>query len=217
MRERAERLHQFCKTVDRRRAAGVPVRKAVTYFAWFWKDRPYRTAPHIKARLSRSTLVRLYYRWRRNGKSPDCFALHYVDRLPLVPLEIVHAFLAACATPGVIHWSQALRLTDLKGLSFPRVFSALPERARQTIRETFTARRHAQIEVRKLVNQVQGQMRRLVAADAAKSRKLMRLAEFVYRRPASRTVESTCQGGKAPIQRSGAIFNGILKGVANVS
>src|ERR1017187_10674532 len=54
--ERAERLHLCCKTIERSRTRGVSVRKAVRYFAWFWKDRHYRTAPHVKARFKRATL-----------------------------------------------------------------------------------------------------------------------------------------------------------------
>ena len=75
------------------------------------------------------------------------------------------------------HYSQAFRLVDLKGFSYGRIFSALPDRLRQTIRETFLARREAEIEARKLTRQLRGQMHRLIVADSTRIRRLKKLAE----------------------------------------
>src|ERR1035437_3377453 len=151
MRQWANWLHQICKSIERQSAAGRSVRKAARHCAWVWKSRSYRTAPQIKVRFAQATLVNRYYQWLREGKSPDCFVLHYADRLPPVTPEIVRGFVVACATPGVTRWRQARKLTDLKGLSFHRVFAALPTRMRRVILDTFTARKQAEIDARKFL------------------------------------------------------------------
>jgi hypothetical protein len=233
-RERAERLHQFCKTVERQRAAGVSVRKAVKHFAWFWKDRPYRTAPHIKARFGGPTLVALYYYWRRNGKSPGCFALHYADRLaPITPKEM-RRFLDACGNAGTISPSQATILAGFERARACRIRARLPGPLVRQIKKIFKARRLAkiearrlasqfreqkhllEIEARKLVKQSQGQKHRLLAADAARSRKLTRLAESFIRGRRVAGVESTSLEGKAPLQAIQGPLQANLKGVGNV-
>ena len=211
--ERAERLHRFCKSIERRRAAGVSVRKAVTYFAWFWKDRPYRTAPHIKAHFSGPTLVSLYYRWRRNGKSPACFALHYADRLAPVTLEQMRRFLGACGKAGTESLSQATTLAGLGRAAACRIRTRLPRPLVRQIKGNFKERRQAKLKARAAVKHFRWQMRVQKAAESARSRKLKRLADsFVARRGVS-GVDSTSRRAKAPIQATGAIFKRVLQGV----
>src|ERR1017187_8932789 len=201
-RERAERLHRFCKSIERRRAAGVSVRKAVTYFAWFWKDRPYRTAPHIKARFIRSTLVKLYYRWRRNGKSPACFVLHYADRMAPVTREQMRRFLGACRKAGTVSLSQATTLAGLGRAAACRIRTRLPGPLVRRIKGIFKERRKAELETRGDAKKFQGRKRRRLAAESARSRKLNRLEKsFVARRGVS-GVDSTSRRAKAPIQAS---------------
>jgi hypothetical protein len=158
----------------------MSVRKAVKHFAWFWKDRHYRTALHFKARLSRSTLVVLYYRWRRSGKSPACFALHYADRLAPVTPEKVRAFLGACATAGTKSMSQAARLTGgLKSNRPSRVISRLPNVLVQRIKGIFKERRQAELKARAAVKQLQREMRQLLDADRRRVSGLKKLAKLV--------------------------------------
>ena len=232
MRERAERLHRACKTIERQRAAGVSVRKAVKHFAWFWKDRHYRTAPHIKARFSRSTLVILYYHWRRNGKCPGCFALHYADRLAPVTPEEMGRFMDACGKTGTVSLSQAAILAGFERAKACRIRARLPGPLVRQIRKIFKARRLGEIEARKLVKQFQGQKHRLeieverlanrfrgqkhrlLAADAARSRKLTRFSEsFIGGRGVS-GVESTPEGAAIKIQGTGAFFRQVPQEVA---
>ena len=212
-RERTERLHRFCKSIERRRAAGVSVRKAVTYFAWFWKDRPYRTAPHIKARFSGTTLVILYYRWRRNGKSPACFVLRYSDRMAPVTREQMRRFLGACGKAGTESLSQATTLAGLGRAAACRIRTRLPRPLVRQIKGNFKERRQAKLKARAAVKHFRWQMRVQKAAESARSRKLKRLADsFVARRGVS-GVDSTSRRAKAPIQATGAIFKRVLQGV----
>jgi hypothetical protein len=206
MRERAERLHRICKGIERQRAKGVSVRKACTHLAWVWKDRSYRTAPHIKCRFSRSTLVVLYYHWRRNGKSPGCFALHYSDRLaPLKPADI-RRFLAACGKAGTVALSQAAKLAGFDRAKAGRVRARLPRQLVDQVKAVFKERRKAELAARAAVKQFRWKMRLRLIVDAARGRKINRLAEsFIGRRDASGG-ESTSRRPKAPIQATGAFF-----------
>ena len=95
------------------------------------------------------------------------------------------------------------------------------------IRKIFKARRLGEIEARKLVkqfreqehsleieartlaNQVQGQKQRLLAADAARSRKLTRLSESFIRGRGVSGVESTPERAAINIQATGAFFKGV--------
>ena len=108
---------------------------------------------------------------------PECLALRFAATLPAVPVETLKTFVKACAVPGITHWSQAFRLTEAQGASFQRVFSAVPERARRIIRETFAARRQAEIAARKLVRQFSVQTHALLAADVTRSRRLVKLSD----------------------------------------
>jgi hypothetical protein len=108
-----------------------------------------------------------------------------------------------------------LRLIDRKGFSSSRLLAALPDQALRTIRKAFAARRQAEIEARKLVKRHQGQLHRLLAADAAWSGKLTRLANsFIGRRERGGCLD-TCSTAGAPVQTCSANFRGILKEVTN--
>jgi hypothetical protein len=157
-----------------------------------------------------------YYRWRRNGRTPECIAVRFISKLPAVPPEILQAFVAACAVAGVTHFSQALRLTDSKGFSFHRILAALPDQVLRAIRETFAARRQAEIEARKLVKQFQGQLRRLLAADVARSQKLTRFEDSFIEGQGVSGVDSASLSGQAPVQATGAFFKGVGKVVAKL-
>ena len=196
--ERAALLHRFCQTVDRRRAAGVSVRKAVKYFAWFWKDRPYRTAPHIKARFSRPTLVALFYRWRRAGKSPDCFALHYSDRLAPVTAEEIRRFADACARADTVSFRRAVRLAGFEASVGYRILARLPGGLIQGLKGIFKDRRQARIEAEGAIRKFKAEERRRLATERARGRKAMRLLnDFIGRRGCG-GVEILPAGGQRP-------------------
>ena len=173
-REYAQVLHRLFTRVEKRCKNGLSQEKALRRR---WYGPHYHTARRINARLGPERLRARFYHWKRNGKTPECLALRLASKWPPVPTETVRAFVGACAVAGVKHYSQAFRLVDLKGFSYSRIFSALPDRLRQTIRETFLARRQAEIEARKLTRQLRGQMHRLIVADATRIRRLKKLAE----------------------------------------
>ena len=206
MRERAERLHRACKTVERQRTAGVSVRKAVKHFAWSWKDRHYRTAPHIKARFSRSTLVILYYHWRRNGKCPGAFALHYADRLAPVTPEEMRRFLDACGKAGTVSLSQAAKLAGFERAKACRIRTRLPGPLVRQIKRIFKERRKAELDARAAVKQFNWKMRVRLAADAARGRKVKLLSDSFIGSRGGSGVDSTLGGAAIKIQATDAFF-----------
>ena len=199
-RERARRLHRLCKAVERRRSAGISVRKAVRYFAWFWRNRPYRTAPHIKAKFKRPTIVALYYHWRRNGKSPDCFAQRYGGRLGPVTRREMRRFLGACGKAGTVSLSQAAKLAGFDRAKACRIRVRLPRQLVDQIKGIFKERRKADREARAAVKRLRWQSGLWRSADVGRKRKLERLCESLIGRRAASGVESTSQRSKAPIQ-----------------
>jgi hypothetical protein len=132
--------------------------------------------------------------------------VQFISKLPPVPIEVVRGFVEACAVPGVTHFSQAFRLTESNGLSYWRVLAALPDQALRVIRETFAARRKAEIEGRKRLRRFQAQMHRVLAADACRGRKLKRLLESFETSREGSGVDSTSEGAAIKIQGTGAFF-----------
>jgi hypothetical protein len=83
----------------------------------------------------------------------------------------------------------------------------------QRIKGIFKERRKAERETRADVKQFKWKMHVRLAADAARGRKLERLADsFIGRRGVS-GVESTSLRAKAPVQATGAIFKAVPQGV----
>lgn len=196
---------------------GVSVRKAVKFFTWFWRDRSYRTAPHIKAKFGQATLVALYYRWRRHGKSPNCFALHYAARLaPLRPKQM-RRFMGACGKAGTVSLGHAAKLAGFERAIYCRIRSRLPATLVKRIKGVFKERRRAELEARADVKALQGRMRRRLAADAVRSRLVKRLAgSFIGRRERG-GYPDTCSAAEGVIQPPTAIFKAVGKGVTSGS
>jgi hypothetical protein len=210
--ENAETLHRLFTRVETRRQQGLSVDKALRRR---WYGPRFHSAQRVKVRHGQSRLRILYYHWRKSGMTPACLALRFACKLPPVPPETVRAFVGACAVAGVTHFSQAFRLTGSKGFSYRRILAAVPDQVLRAIRGTFKARRQAEILARQQLAQFQGQMHRLLTADASRSRKLKRRSDFVYRASGCREIESIPSGQKTLIQSCSANFNGILKGVSN--
>jgi hypothetical protein len=75
--------------------------------------------------------------------------------------------------------SQAAHLAQTGNIRFNRILSAMPERVRQKIKEAFKARRAAELEARRAVELMQSEMRKRLATDAARARRLNKLAETI--------------------------------------
>jgi hypothetical protein len=213
MRERAERLHRIFKAVERQRAGGMPVRRAVQYHAWFCKHHPYRTAPHVKSGFSSATLVVMYYHWRRSGKSPDCFELHYVTRLAPVTPKQMRRLVRACGKFGTVSFSQAARLAGLNRALACRILSRLPCALAAQLKGIFRERRREGLEARAAETAFERKKRRRLAVDAVRSRKMQKLAGSSTGRRGRGRVDSTSRQLEAAVQGAGAIFKRVLQEV----
>lgn len=173
--ERADRLHRFCKSVERRRAAGVSVRRAVEYFAWFWRDRSYRTAPKIKAKFSRSRLVVLYYLWLRSGRSPGCFVVNYGGRRAPVTAEQLRAFVGALARAGSL--ADAARIAGFQDGRPERLLGRLPGRLIVRLKRFFKERAKVAAQDQAAILGLGRELRRLRAAPRLRRLALTKFAE----------------------------------------
>lgn len=91
--ERVKLAHRICTRIAGRVARGHSIGKSFTYFAWYWRDRFYRTDPGRRVRLSRPTIIRLYYQWQKNGQTPDSLRLCYGRRGgPKLPMKLAARF-----------------------------------------------------------------------------------------------------------------------------
>ena len=155
--ERAIMLERICTSIEGRRERGQSLRQAVTWPAWYWKGRRYRTAPQVRVRLSCARLKTLYYRWVNHDRKPEAFALHYEPRCLQVSGAMLRQFLEACAAPGVCCMMAAWRQIGPAGISYGLLTRALPRETRQAIR------------------QAHGERRRILAAERRLTRRILRL------------------------------------------
>lgn len=209
-RERAEILHRLFTRVEVLREQGLSVRIALRRR---WYGPRFHSARRIRVRWSTSSLVGLFYKWRKGGKTPECLALHYLSKLAPVPPEVARAFVVACGAAGVTHFSQAFRRIDPKGFSYRRVLAVVPDQVLRAIRDTFAARRQAASEAREREKGFQAQTHRATAADKVRGQRLTRLANSLIGRRGGSGVESTSLTGSRPVQPTGAIFKPVLRGV----
>lgn len=143
-RERARRLHFIFLRIERRRAAGQSLRRAVRWFAWYWKDRTYKCDPHRAMRFSSNTLVRLFYRWQNGGRTPEALVLHYRSgRSKLGPAKLTQ-MARACATPGVRSFLEAWRQIPNAPATHSAFRHAMPAQLRTILVELCDARRRVE-------------------------------------------------------------------------
>ena len=167
-RSRAEELHIFCTDVELLNNRGIPVCQAV---------RDCKPSRYSGVHLSDQRLRALWYDWKRSGKSLDRLSVHYPRKA--VPAAAVKAFIHACATPGVMRWSQAARLVNLENFRVDRIVSAIPNASRRKIRHAFDARRAVELDSRKAVSRLQAKMQRRLLNDKRRSEGLRKIAEAI--------------------------------------
>ncbi len=98
--ERAKLLHTICRHVERRLPKDGILR-AARRFARRWNGRSFRCEPTRKLRLGGSTLVRFFYQWKKAGRCPAAFQLHFQAGTAPVPGTLVEMFAKACQAEGV--------------------------------------------------------------------------------------------------------------------
>lgn len=153
-RERARRLHRVCTAIESAQQAGKPLRVALRYSVRSARHAHYRSEPSRAIHLSRPTIIRAYYTWRKHGRNPHALALGYrsANTVTLTPGQI-RKFTRAASAPGVRSVEPAIRqlaqalccsartirrklpaplARALRGLHRARAIHAAAERAFQT-------------------------------------------------------------------------------------
>ncbi len=140
--ERARRAHLICLCIERRQANGKSLKEAIYWPSYAWRSQFFRCDSSRPIRLSRSTLIRLYYQWRRGGKCLAALSLGYPPRLrlPAATLtKIVERVLASKAKDLRAAW----RDTPDCPAGYSALLSALGLEARKAIKALILARRRA--------------------------------------------------------------------------
>lgn len=70
-------MHRIFRCIEGRVERGQSLHKAVTWFAWYYRNRTYRRRPGRKILFTYKTILRRYYRWKADGRTPAAAALKY--------------------------------------------------------------------------------------------------------------------------------------------
>ena len=164
---------RFCETVERRRAEGLSLHKAMRGFVarrGAWKARRRRPAKFF----SRGGLIRIYYRWVNCGKAPEALLQHWCYAGP-VDSEALRAFIQAAAHPGVRSVAGACKTVDLTQASPHRIFKALPAGVVLKIKAAFRERRQAEVLPRQAKRRLRAELAGLRMAEQVRSRRIRAL------------------------------------------
>jgi hypothetical protein len=96
--EKARRLHRRFRSAEAGAQRGKPVTKSLRRFAWYWKDRSFRTDPKRKFQFSLATLLRLYRQWQRGGCVVSALYPRYRPAGANIPAPVVCRFMEFCAS-----------------------------------------------------------------------------------------------------------------------
>lgn len=100
-------LQRICKGAEKRLQCRRGVHRALRAAAWRWKNRCYRCDSSRRVRLSLNSLVAIYYRWVRAGKTPEAFTLNYRSCPPKVSARLIADFIRVCGEPGIYSMLEA--------------------------------------------------------------------------------------------------------------
>jgi hypothetical protein len=150
-RERAQTLARLCRAIQRRRDGGMSLRKALKWPSWYWRqDRRYRCDHSRRVQISRGSLTRFYYAWRRSGKSLDAFELGYKVKFRMPARGQVRAFIRSCSTSRSLQ--AAYRNFSGRGKSVPAwlLIRGIPRHAKRVIKAAQRRRRQHETALREI-------------------------------------------------------------------
>ena len=140
-RERMQRLARICRCIDRGRQQGKRIRKMVILHAWRWRGRHYKCDPERRIRFRASTLLRIYYQWKRGGRTQAAIALRYRSGNRKLPAGKVLELARACAQPGVRSFHQAYGQVANPRATVSAFWHAMPAQVRERLAALCAARR----------------------------------------------------------------------------
>jgi hypothetical protein len=134
--------------VEGRCAGGQSLHKAVRWFAWYWRNRFYKSDPSRPIRLSAQTIIRLFYRWKSEGRTPGAVALRYRSSLQkLAPGDVIE-LARRCLAPGARSFSGTWRELPNPRASSSAFSYATQPALRERLAALFAARRALKREER---------------------------------------------------------------------
>ncbi len=140
--ERARKVNLICGCIARRMARGQTLESAVTYFVWAHAYSFYRCEPSRPFRLSRKTLVRLFYQWKNGGRTPQALTLRYRPARAKLSETKLARFVNACLQPAICSYAAAHKRTRVSQPGLSAFQKALPAPIRAAISKLFYQRRH---------------------------------------------------------------------------
>jgi hypothetical protein len=118
--------------------------------AWRWRGRHYKSDPGRPIRFAYSTLLRVYYAWRRGGHTPAAIALRYRPGKRRLGLGQEREIVRACLNPQVTSFSGAYGRLPAPGVSESEYRYLMGRENRELIGQLFFAHRQAASIERKL-------------------------------------------------------------------
>lgn len=139
--ERTRRVHRICGCIERRLARGQTLEQSVAYFVWYHAHSVYHCDPARPFRLSRKTLVRLFYQWKKGGRTPQAIALHYRPARAKLSQPKLSRFVQSCLASGTGSYRAAFTRLKKPAATVSAYQKALPRSARAALTELFAAER----------------------------------------------------------------------------
>lgn len=142
--ERVCRLLHILRGLDRRVLAGQSLIRSAARAARRWRGHHYKSRPGGTVQFSQKTLIRLFYLWRRNGRTAEALQLRYrpIVRRKVRPEDVVN-LLQACASPEITSLRQAYRQLKTPMGSESAYRHNITPGQRRLLSDLFTARRQA--------------------------------------------------------------------------
>jgi hypothetical protein len=113
------------------------------WFAWRWNGKPYASDPTRRMRLAPSTILRLYYQWKKGSRSLAAIELHYRGPQKL-PSRDVLALARLCLAPGTRSFTDAWRQVPNPPATYNAYWHAMPGDLRKLFSALFATRRHVE-------------------------------------------------------------------------
>src|SRR5579884_629334 len=136
--ERARRLHKVCIGIEKSIRKGHTLRRAMRWSLRTARNQGfYRADASRRIRVSRGTLLRLYYQWKRNGRCQQAFALRYrtPHKFDLSPSQL-REFINVASSPTVGNIGTAIdRCARAWQISSRTLLRRLPVALRNDIRQ----------------------------------------------------------------------------------
>lgn len=168
--ERAQLVHDICGDIAARRDKREKLSDCIRLYVRRFNGNPYRCDASRRLALSKTTLTRAYYQWRRGGEVAAAVRLNYARaNRPKVSAPALRSFVAICFQPGINSGKQAfarlgrrrletftrLHRPPLAGVTYSTLLRYLPPGVFKQIRSARRALADAELKLARLRLQVE--------------------------------------------------------------